>query len=343
MIVTMQAGATLKEITGVIKLLETFGATPSISRDCGNTLVTAPNSRTPIDAQQLRALPGVTDVHEDVHPFKRVSRDYHPDNTVVEVKGVRFGDGSFPIIAGPCAVESETQIHDAAKNVAQRGAQVLRGGAYKPRTSPYAFQGLGEPGLKFMAEAGRAHRLATVSEVMSIHQIEPVARYIDILQIGARNMQNFDLLKEVGKVDKPVMLKRGLSAKVEDLLLAAEYIHDAGNPRIILCERGIRTFETATRNTLDIAAVPVVKELSHLPIIIDPAHASGKREYVKALTLAAMAVGADGAMVEVHPVPAKALSDGRQSLHYHEFEELMAEVRRYRELRQPAGVHAAAR
>ncbi|MCC6465782.1 MAG: 3-deoxy-7-phosphoheptulonate synthase [Planctomycetes bacterium] len=338
MIVTLQAGATLKEITGVIRLLESFGASPSISRDCGCTLVTAATSRLPIDAAQVRALPAVKDVHEDVHPFKRVSRDYHPENTVVEVKGARFGDGSFPVIAGPCAVESEAQIHDCARAVAAAGATVLRGGAFKPRSSPYAFQGLGEEGLRFMADAGRANRLATVSEVMSISQIEAVARYIDILQIGARNMQNFDLLREVGRVDKPVMLKRGPSAKIEELLLAAEYIHDAGTPRVILCERGIRTFETATRNTLDISLVPVVKELSHLPIVIDPAHASGKREYVPALTLAALAVGADGAMVEVHPVPAKALSDGRQSLHYGEFEKLMADVRRFAALRsvQPA-------
>ncbi len=327
MIVTMQAGATLKEITGVIKLLETFGATPSISRDCGNTLVTAPNSRLPIDAQQLRALPGVTDVHEDVHPFKRVSRDYHPDNTVVEVKGVKFGDGSFPIIAGPCAVETEAQIHDAAKNVASRGAQVLRGGAYKPRTSPYAFQGLGEPGLKMMSEAGRAHRLATVSEVMSIHQIEPVARYIDILQIGARNMQNYSLLKTVGKLGKPVLLKRGMAATIQDLLLSAEYILAEGNGQVILCERGLRSFDTTSRNLFDLTAIPVVQQLSHLPMVADPSHGTGRRDKVLPMARAAIAAGADGILIEVHPQPEKALSDGAQSLTPDGFADVVKQLR----------------
>ncbi|MBX3459495.1 MAG: 3-deoxy-7-phosphoheptulonate synthase [Planctomycetes bacterium] len=338
MIVTMQPAATLKEISGVIRLLESFGAQPSISRDCGCTLVTAATSKTPIDTQQVRAQSGVRDVHEDVHPFKRVSRDYHPQDSVIDARAARFGGGGFAVIAGPCAVENDEQIHRVAAHVAKHGATGLRGGAFKPRTSPYAFQGMGVPGLKLLRDAARANNLAAVSEVMSIEQVADCVEHLDVLQVGARNMQNFDLLKEVGKTDKPVLLKRGPSSKIEELLLAAEYIVDAGNPRVVLCERGIRTYETATRNTLDIAAVPVVKQLSHLPIIIDPSHAAGKREYVHALTLAALAVGADGVMVEVHPEPAKALSDGRQSLHFDEFEQLMLEVRRYAELRSPVPV-----
>lgn len=334
MIVTMQPGATLKEITAVIRTLEGFGAEPSISRDCACTLIAAATSKTPIDKRELLSLPGVRDVHEDVHPFKRVSRDYHPEDSFV----AGFGGGGFTVIAGPCAIETEEQIHSVAAHVAAQGAKGLRGGAYKPRTSPYVFQGLGVPGLKLMRAAADAHGLAAVSEVMSISQVADAVKYLDVLQIGARNMQNFDLLREVGRTDKPVLLKRGPSAKIEELLLAAEYIVDAGNPRVILCERGIRTFETATRNTLDIAAVPVIKQLSHLPVIIDPSHAAGKREYVRALTLASMAVGADGVMVEVHPEPAKALSDGRQSLHYDEFKELMVDVRRLAEFKSPVAV-----
>lgn len=339
MIVTMQPGATLKEISAVIRTLEGFGAQPSISRDCGCTLITAATSKTPIEQHLLRALSGVRDVHEDVHPFKRVSRDYHPEDTVVDAGGAKFGGGGFGVIAGPCAIENEEQINTIAAHVAAYGAKGLRGGAYKPRTSPYAFQGLGVPGLKMMRAAADAHGLAAVSEVMAISQVADAVEYLDVLQIGARNMQNFDLLREVGKTDKPVLLKRGPSSKVEELLLAAEYIVDAGNPRVVLCERGIRTYETATRNTLDIAAVPVVKQLSHLPIVIDPSHAAGKREYVKALALAALAVGADGVMVEVHNDPSKALSDGRQSLHFDEFADLMTEVKRLAEFRAPAGVN----
>lgn len=324
MIVTMQPGATLKEITGVIRVLERFGAEPVISRDCACTLIAAATSRIPIDKPELFSLPGVRDVHEDAHPFKRVSRDYRPEDSVVS----GFGGDDFVVVAGPCAVESEEQIHRVAAHVAAQGAKALRGGAFKPRTSPYVFQGLGVPGLELIRDAADAHGLAAVSEVMSVNQVESAMRYLDILQIGARNMQNFDLLREVGRADKPVLLKRGPSAKIEELLLAAEYIVDAGNPRIILCERGIRTFETATRNTLDISAIPVIKELSHLPVIIDPSHAAGKREYVRALTLAALAAGADGVIIEVHPEPSKALSDGRQSLHFDEFTELMQDVRR---------------
>ncbi|MCB9895708.1 MAG: 3-deoxy-7-phosphoheptulonate synthase [Planctomycetes bacterium] len=338
MIVTMQPGATLKEISAVIRSLEGFGAQPSISRDCGCTLITAATSKIPIEDQQLRSLSGVRDVHQDVHPFKKVSRDYHPEDTVITAGPAVFGGGRFCVIAGPCAIENEEQIDGVAAHVAAQGAKGLRGGAYKPRTSPYAFQGLGVPGLKMMRAAADAHGLAAVSEVMSISQVAEAVEYLDVLQVGARNMQNFDLLREVGRTDKPVLLKRGPSSKIEELLLAAEYIVDAGNPRVILCERGIRTYETATRNTLDIAAVPVVKQLSHLPIIIDPSHAAGKREYVHSLTLAALAVGADGVMVEVHPDPSKALSDGRQSLHYVEFSALMGDVRRLAEFRAPVGV-----
>ncbi|MHC4839739.1 MAG: 3-deoxy-7-phosphoheptulonate synthase [Planctomycetota bacterium] len=323
----MNQAATLAEITAVIRELEKYGATPGISKDCGLTLISAATSDKPFEKGEIASLSGVREVTMDSHPFKRVSRDYHPEKTVVQAGPATFGEG-FLMIAGPCSIESEEQIHSTAKHVASVGATVLRGGAYKPRSSPYAFQGLGVEGLKLIRSAADANNLAAISEVMAISQVEDAVAYLDVLQIGARNMQNFDLLREVGKTEKPVLLKRGPSAKIEELLLAAEYIVDAGNSRVILCERGIRTFETATRNTLDIGAVPVLKQLSHLPVIVDPSHACGKREYVTSLTLASKAVGADGVMVEVHPDPSVALSDGRQSLPFEQFTELMNQLNR---------------
>ena len=328
MIVAMQPGATLREITAVIRELEARGVSPTISRDGDHTLVTAVDIGGRVDRVSLRAFSGVREIVEAAGALKRVSREFHPQDTIVEVLGAAFGDGSFPVIAGPCSIESEEQIHAAAAAVHAAGATVLRGGAYKPRTSPYAFQGLGEPGLRMMRDAARANGLACVSEVMGVRQVETAVRYLDLLQIGARNMQNYDLLREVGGCGKPVLLKRGPSSTIEELLLAAEYVLDSGNPRVILCERGIRTFETATRNTLDLAAVPVVKQRSHLPIIVDPSHAAGKRELVGPLAMAALAAGADGLIVEVHPDPAKALSDGRQSLTFTQFDELAAKLRR---------------
>ncbi|MCK6440650.1 MAG: bifunctional 3-deoxy-7-phosphoheptulonate synthase/chorismate mutase, partial [Planctomycetes bacterium] len=275
-----------------------------------------------------RALPGVEDAQDLKQPFRRVSREFHPVSTEIKAGGSVIGDGGFQVIAGPCAVESEEQIHDVAREAAHHGATLLRGGVYKPRSSPYAFQGLGEQGLRFLASAARENGLASVSEVMSVRQIDEMVKYVDVLQIGARNMQNFDLLREVGATSKPVVLKRGLSATIEELLLAAEYISDAGNPNIILCERGIRTYERMTRNTLDIAAVPLLKQLSHLPVLVDPSHAAGRRDLVKPLALASLAAGADGVMIEIHPNPDCALSDGPQSLTYPQYAGLMDELSR---------------
>jgi 3-deoxy-7-phosphoheptulonate synthase len=259
--------------------------------------------------------------------FKLVSREYR-DKTIIEIGGVKIGE-KFIVIAGPCSVENRGQILETAEIVKKQGADILRGGTYKPRTSPYSFQGLGKKGLELLKEAGEKYKLPIVTEVLDPRHVDLVAEYADILQIGARNMQNYPLLKEVGKISKPVILKRGLASTIEEWLLAAEYIIVGGNENIILCERGIRTFADFTRFTLDLSAIPVVKELSHLPIIVDPSHASGKREYVKPLSLAAIAVGADGIMVEVHPNPENALSDGPQSLTPIQFGELMGEIKRW--------------
>jgi 3-deoxy-7-phosphoheptulonate synthase len=257
-----------------------------------------------------------------------VSREHHPTSTRVKVDDVGIGGDEVIIIAGPCAVESETQLMAAAHAVAANGGRMLRGGAFKPRTSPYGFQGLGEEGLRLLAAARQATGLKVVTEVVAPEDVDLVARYADVLQVGARNMQNFRLLSAVGAQPRPVLLKRGLMATLDELLLAAEYIVSAGNPRVVLCERGIRTFETATRNTLDVSAIPVLRERTHLPILIDPSHAAGRREWVPALARAAVAVGADGLIVEIHPNPAQALSDGRQSLTLEMFAAMMDDVRR---------------
>ena len=277
--------------------------------------------------EKLRELPVVKEILPFKSPYKLAGRDFRTQRSAVEVKGHRIGGDAFTVIAGPCAVESEEQIEAAARGVAACGAQILRGGAFKPRTSPYSFQGLGEEGLKLMAAAAREHDLITVSEVMEARDVELVARHVDILQVGARNMQNFSLLRELGHLDKPVFLKRGFTATYQDLLMSAEYILSGGNERVILCERGIRTFEPHTRNTLDLAAVPVLQELSHLPVIVDPSHATGARRLVAPMSRAALAAGADGIMVEVHPDPDKALSDGHQALLPQQFATLMEELR----------------
>jgi 3-deoxy-7-phosphoheptulonate synthase len=266
-------------------------------------------------------------------PYKLVSRQVKSERTVVTLpNGGSFGGDDFGVVAGPCSVETEKQIMATAEHVAKHGAKFLRGGAYKPRSSPYSFQGLEEEGLKLLRKAGDATGLAVVTEVMTVTNVDLVAEYADVLQIGARNIQNFPLLNEVGRAKRPVVLKRGLSATLEELLLSAEYIVSNGNPNVVLCERGIRTFETATRNTLDIQAVPVLNRMTHLPIILDPAHSSGKRALIPPLTRAAAAVGADGMMVEVHPEPEKAWSDGAQSLTFAEFEKMMDELQPYLEL-----------
>lgn len=269
---------------------------------------------------------GSTNVEIKKSPFPLASRANHPSDTIIEVKGHRIGGGNLTVIAGPCCVEGEVQMEVIAKAVKASGAHLLRGGAFKPRTSPYSFQGMGEEGLKLLKEAGDKHQMPVITELMSPEDFELVEAYTDIIQIGARNMQNFSLLKKVGESSKPIMLKRGMSATIEEFLMSAEYIMASGNPNVILCERGIRTFETFTRNTLDLAVVCAVKELSHLPIIIDPSHATGKRHMIAPISRAAVAAGADGLMVEVHHQPEKALSDGPQSLKPEAFEQLMTQV-----------------
>lgn len=277
--------------------------------------------------EEFTVLPGVERVVPFTRPFKLAGRELNTEPAVVKVGNIEIGGGRLVVIAGPCSVESEEQIHTAAALVAAAGASMLRGGAFKPRTSPYDFQGLGEEGLRLLRDAGRAHGLPVVSEIMDLDQLELVCKYCDMLQVGARNMQNFSLLKGLGGTGKPVLLKRGLSATYQELLLSAEYILAGGNTQIVLCERGIRTFETFSRNTLDVAAVPILKELSHLPVIVDPSHGTGLRRMVLPMARAAVAAGADGIMVEVHPEPDQALSDGQQTLTPAQFEELMASVR----------------
>jgi len=276
----------------------------------------------------LSSAPGVEEIVRISHPFKLAARSCRPEGSQLDLgKGVTIGGSAVVVAAGPCAVESSDQIADIAARVAKAGAKLLRGGAFKPRSSPYSFQGLGEEGLKLMRDAADKHDLLVISEVMDPSQIQIMLPYVDVLQVGARNMQNYHLLRGLGEVDKPVLLKRGMSGTLEELLLSAEYIMAGGNYKVILCERGIRTFETALRNTLDIAAVPVLKGLSHLPVVVDPSHGTGKRDKVAPMARAAVAAGADGLLIEVHPDPERALSDGVQSLYPDQFAQLMKEIR----------------
>jgi phospho-2-dehydro-3-deoxyheptonate aldolase len=325
-IVVMRSSASPEDLERVKDRLRSFGFAVHESRGVERHIVGAIGEITPERMQQIEAMDGVERCVRIVQPYKLASRQFRPEPTVVEVGGRRIGGSELTVIAGPCAVESEEQIVTAARMVKEAGATMLRGGAFKPRTSPYSFQGLAEEGLRLLAVARAETGLPVVTEVMDTEDVELVAEYADMLQIGARNMQNFPLLKEAGRSGKPVLLKRGLSATIEEWLMAAEYIISAGNPNVVLCERGIRTFETATRNTLDLNAVPVVKELSHLPIIVDPSHGTGKWRYVTPMARAAVAAGADGLMVEVHPDPENAVSDGQQSLKPEKFHELMREV-----------------
>jgi len=275
---------------------------------------------------RLAGLSGVEEVTPISRPFKLTSREFHPEDTVIRVLDATIGDGSLSVMAGPCSVESRDQLFETAEAVKAAGATILRGGAFKPRTSPYSFQGLGVEALRYLAEAREATGLPVITEVMESSQVDIVAEYADILQIGARNMQNYSLLRDVGRVARPVMLKRGFGATIEELLMAAEYIVSAGNPNVILCERGIRTFETYTRNTMDLASVPLLHHLTHLPVVVDPSHATGKRWLVTPLAMGGVAVGADGVMVEVHPRPDEALSDAEQQLSLPMFEQMMAAV-----------------
>ncbi|MGD8684079.1 MAG: 3-deoxy-7-phosphoheptulonate synthase, partial [Chloroflexota bacterium] len=317
MLVVMSVTATEEEIQAVRRHIEADGLTPHESRGEQRVIIGVVGDVGPRKEQvmgHLAVLPGVESVTPISKPFKLTSRDFHPPDTVIRVGDTTIGGGSLTIMAGPCAVESRDQLLITADAVAEAGATILRGGAFKPRTSPYTFQGLGMEGVRLLVEARERTGLPFVTEVMEPGQMPLVAEYADVLQIGARNMQNFPLLTAAGKVDRPVMLKRGISATIEEWLMAAEYIVSSGNPRVILCERGIRTFERYTRNTLDLTAVPLLHRLTHLPVIVDPSHATGKRWLVPPMAVAAVAGGADGIMVEVHPDPDEALSDGEQSL-----------------------------
>jgi 3-deoxy-7-phosphoheptulonate synthase len=326
MMVIMNEGASAEALAHVVARIEESGASAHVSSGERVTVIGVIGDREVIAALPLEGMPGVDRVVAILKPYKLVSREFQPRDTVVDVNGVRIGGGHFAIMAGPCSIETPEQVMQAALAVQQAGGHLLRGGAFKPRTSPYAFQGLGEEGLKMMAAARDATGLPIVTEVMDPRDLDVVCAYADVLQIGARNTQNFLLLAEVGRVGKPVVLKRGPSTTIEELLMAAEYILKEGNRDVILCERGIRTFETATRNTFDVSAVPVIKLASHLPVIVDPSHATGRRELVLPLSLAGVAAGADGVLVETHPNPEHALCDGPQSLPTSAFGEYASRV-----------------
>ena len=328
MVIIMNVDATAENIQEVIAVIEGAGLQAKVMEGSQQKIVGVIGDKTRLASVPIDALDGVEKSVEISKSYKLASREFHPVSSVIDVAGVKIGDGTPVVMAGPCAVESKEQLFEAAEIVKKAGAQFLRGGAYKPRTSPYAFQGLEVEGLKYLAEARERTGLRVVTEVTTVEAIERVVEYADMLQIGARNMQNFGLLKEVGKCGKPVLLKRGLAATIDEWLNAAEYIMNAGNPNVVLCERGIRTYETYTRNTLDLSAVAAVKHLSHLPIIVDPSHGTGKWRMVKPMAFAAIAAGADGLMMEVHPNPAKALSDGPQSLTPENYNEVMRGVQK---------------
>ncbi|HWC99357.1 MAG TPA: 3-deoxy-7-phosphoheptulonate synthase [Candidatus Sulfopaludibacter sp.] len=327
MLVVMQQGATEEQIDAVIGRLVELGFNVHRSTGVMHTVLGGVGGEEKFDLEIFQVMEGVKEAHRIVSSYKLASRSFKPGGTIVKVGGVEIGGDRVVVMAGPCSVESREQIEESAEVVARAGAQFIRGGAFKPRSSPYSFQGLGEEGLRLIRDAADRHGLLVISEVMELSQIPLVSTYSDILQVGARNMQNFNLLRELGNQRKPVLLKRGIAATVEELLLSAEYILSGGNYEVILCERGIRTFETYTRNTMDISAIPVVKTLSHLPIVADPSHATGRRDKVAPMARAAVAAGADGLLIEVHPDPEHALSDGAQSLRPAQFEELMGQLR----------------
>ncbi|MCK5578880.1 MAG: 3-deoxy-7-phosphoheptulonate synthase [Planctomycetes bacterium] len=320
--IIMEPGATLKELGRVITLIENKDYRPFIVKNGGSTTICVPAVDDKKIFAEIKALPKVKEVLPFSKPYRLVSREFSEKNTLINIGDVCIGGKELIIMAGPCAVESRSQLLESAKQVKQSGARILRGGAFKPRTSPYSFQGLKEEGLKILAEAREKFGLKIVTEVMSTEDVELVVKYTDIVQVGARNMQNFSLLGRLGKIEKPVLLKRGMMSTTEELLMSAEYIVSSGNPNVILCERGIRTFERSTRNTLDISAVPALKEVSHLPVIVDPSHAAGSASYIEPLSLAAVAVGADGILIEVHPSPEEALCDGQQSLTFEAFKNM---------------------
>ena len=328
MIVAMWEDASDDQIQEVTNHLVKMGFAVHRTTGARQSVLAAVGKRIDFDTRELEVLPGVQTVHRISAPYKLVGRTFRPEGTTVRLaNGVEIGGKEVVVMAGPCSVESREQIMMAAEQVSNAGAKVLRGGAFKPRSSPYTFQGLGMDGLKLLREAGDSYGLMVISEVMEISQIEPMMPYIDIFQVGARNMQNFNLLRELGQVRKPILLKRGIAATVEELLLSSEYILSGGNYDVILCERGIRTYETATRNTMDIAAIPVLKKLSHLPVVGDPSHGTGRRDMVPAMAKAAVAAGADAVLLEIHPNADKAVSDAAQTLFLEDFTKLVGELR----------------
>lgn len=339
MIIVLQPDSTDSQVEHVLQRIRELGLKPHLSRGESRTIIGVIGDERILHAEPLQAIPGVEQVMAVLKPFKLASREMRKTDTVVTigdgvpgVEPVAVGGGALLMIAGPCAVEGEEALTAIAAEVKRAGANLLRGGAFKPRTSPYAFQGMGEKGLEVLRDVGHAHGMPVVTEVMDPRQVELVVRYADMLQIGARNMQNFDLLKEVGQTRKPVLLKRGMSATVKDLLMSAEYVLSEGNPNVVLCERGVRSFEDSTRNMLDMSSVPNVKGQSHLPIIVDPSHATGRPDLIPPMAKAALAAGADGVHIEVHNCPEKALSDGPQALLPHQYATLVAEMRKLAEL-----------
>lgn len=328
MIIVLKPDATKKQIDYIIERAKKLGLKPHISKGTERTIIGLIGPEDVLRVTPLEVFPGVEKVMPVLAPYKLVSREFQSKDTVIKLpQRIKIGENKVVVIAGPCAIENYDLLYDIAKEIKDSGATILRGGAFKPRTSPYSFQGLGEEGLKYLKQVGKELKMSTITEVMDTRDVELVTKYSDILQVGARNMQNFNLLKEVGQTKKPVLLKRGLSSTVKELLMSAEYILSSGNFQVILCERGIRTFEEATRNTLDLSAVPVIKSLSHLPVIVDPSHASGKWGLVPPLSKAAVAVGCDGLLIEVHTKPEEALSDGSQSLIPERFKQLMKELK----------------
>ena len=326
MIVVMRSGASRDQIRAVVDKVNDIGFRAHLSAGQERTIIGVIGDERPMSEATFRSMDGVEKVVRILRPFKLASRDFHPDDTVVPINGVSVGGGQVAMMAGPCSVESRDQMMETAQGLKEAGVHILRGGAFKPRTSPYSFQGLGIKGLEILSEVKAATGMALVTEVMSPEQVPAVAACADILQVGTRNMQNYSLLHAVGESGKPVLLKRGMMSTIEELLMSAEYILSHGNDRVMLCERGIRTFETYTRNTLDLSAVPVLKQMTHLPVVIDPSHATGNWEWVEPLSLAAVAAGADGLEIEVHPHPDKALSDGAQSLRLDRFGDLMTRL-----------------
>ncbi len=327
MLIIMKPSATPQQIENVIQKIKETGLAAHLSQGIETTLIGAIGETHDMSTDTFEVLDGVDMVKRITQPFKLASRQFHPENSIFPIDGFKVGGNDIVLIAGPCSVESRSQILETAQAVREAGANALRGGVFKPRTSPYSFQGLGEEGLEYLAEAREQTGMPIVVEIMSQTQLDLMLKYVDVFQVGARNMQNFNLLRALGETRKTVLLKRGLSATIEELLMSAEYILAGGNKQVILCERGIRTFETATRNTTDINAIPVLKNLTHLPVILDPSHATGHADYVPSIARAAIAAGADGLIVEVHPDPAHAVSDGKQSLKPEAFAEMVRQVR----------------